>query len=159
MSTDSVLSWYLHDTVITYIECVLGKNWKPLDSPRTREEFNAFLATSPEADVSLVRPDELVRRFSFRNNSLIRIGSNAIKFRASDVIDEISTDEDKQTGKPSNKRCPSQRRPINIRFKSSVCPTIIFSISAVTCRITKLSFSTRWVISLMSIQTMSPASY
>jgi len=90
-------------TVISFIECQLRGNWQSLDSPRVREEFRGYHATGDDCEIHLVRPDELVRRFRMKQGATIRVGSNAIAFDSDQVIEELTIDEDKQQGKPSDK--------------------------------------------------------
>ncbi len=92
-----------HDTVITYIECQLRGGWQGLDNTRSREEFQGYHATGDDCEIHLVRPDELVRRLRMKQGARIRVGSNAITFNSIDVIEELTIDEDKQQGKPSDK--------------------------------------------------------
>ena len=93
----------IHDTVITYIECQLRGSWQGLDNIRNREEFKGYHATGDDCEIHLVRPDELVRRFRMREGAIIRLGSNAVTFDSNQVIEELTIDEDKQQGKPSDK--------------------------------------------------------
>jgi len=90
-------------TVISYIECQLRGNWQSLDSPRVRDEFRGYHATGDDCEIHLVRPDELVRRFRIKKGATVRIGSNAVTFDSEQVIEELTIDEDKQQGKPSDK--------------------------------------------------------
>ena len=92
-----------HDTTISHIECQLRGEWQPLDNTRGLQTFQGFHATGKNCEVHLVRPDELVRRFRMKQGARIRNGSNAITFNSSEVIEELTVDEDKQQGKPSDK--------------------------------------------------------
>lgn len=55
------------------------------------------------AEVWIVRPDGLRRAWSFKVDSIVEVSAQAVMFRAQDVKEELSVDEDAQQGK--------QRRP------------------------------------------------
>jgi len=92
-----------HDTTISHIECQLRGGWQALDSTRSLQAFQGYHATGDDCEIHLVRPDELVRRLRMKQGARIRVGSNAITFNSIDVIEELTIDEDKQQGKPSDK--------------------------------------------------------
>ena len=93
---------------ITFLECKLVGFWEPqtLDPPRNQVDvwatFRAF--REPDCKVELVAPDGLRRTFAIRNNSFVSIGNNVVRLSAGAVKDEITIDEDVQTGKKDKPR-------------------------------------------------------
>lgn len=92
------------DTVITFLECQLRGSWQQLEDFRHSQEFTNFRSNSIHCEVHLVRQDELVRKFHFKEDSFIKIGATAIKFRGQDVDEELTVDEDEQSGKITDKK-------------------------------------------------------
>lgn len=99
--------------IITFLECSLVGGWKtevydPIgEVPETQTELRLMKAKNfwtiyrvwkEGAEVQLVRPDGLVRRFSFRLGSVIYVGESAVKFNQNEVIEEFSVDQDEQVG-------------------------------------------------------------
>ena len=105
MSDSPKIRELIPDTIISFLECTLkGTGWKLMDDPISSNEFLIHRLEQDEGnEIALVRPDELVRRFVFQKGSIVRIGSNSIKFRRQDVMDEISIDEDEQSTGISDK--------------------------------------------------------
>ena len=91
----------IRKAVVTFIECEIRGPWKRLPARTEVEEiWNVYRCfQEKDAIISLVRPDDMTREFSFRNGAIVFIGANAVKFEQNDVIDEHSVDQDKRDGK------------------------------------------------------------
>ena len=92
------------DAVITFLECEIIGDWQKITSPKG-DHLNArinYNAINQGASVRLVRPDEMIREFSFKQHSMIWVSDNAVSFNQKDVIDEHSVDQDIQDGKRAN---------------------------------------------------------
>jgi hypothetical protein len=78
---------------VSFLECEVRGNWQIKTSPEV------YKAEDDNCEVSLVRPDLLRRTFVFKKNSYVYIIGSMLKFFQNDVIDELSVDEDAQSGK------------------------------------------------------------
>ncbi len=78
---------------VSFLECEIRGNWQIKNS---RE---AYKAEEDNCEVLLVRPDLLRRTFVFKENSMVFIIGSVLKFHQNDVLDELSIDEDTQSGK------------------------------------------------------------
>src|SRR5690242_8010855 len=100
--------------IITFLECSLVGGWKTIDFDplgdipesqaeilllRSKNLWTIYKVWKEPAEILLVRPDELVRRFSFRNESIVYVGQSAIKFNQMQLLEELSVDQDVQEGK------------------------------------------------------------
>jgi len=91
-------------TYISFLECeVRGYGLDNLDPEVTNEypakfSWKTYTALK-DSEASLVRSDGLRRIFKFRKNSEISIGQMMLEFDQDDVIEELSVDEDKQSGR------------------------------------------------------------
>lgn len=63
-----------------------------------------YTANNDEAEIWIVRADELKRAFRFRKGSEIKLAPNVIEFSSDSVIDELTVDEDERRGKPSHSK-------------------------------------------------------
>jgi len=94
----------IRQAIITFLECEIIGEWTK-ESEWYGEGSNPWgkLRNWREgASIRLVRPDEMIREFSFKNESVVFIGSNSIRFNQEDVKDEHSVDQDIQDGKRAN---------------------------------------------------------
>jgi len=106
----------MKEAIITFLECSLVGGWEPevLDQfekkPETQTQerqmqaknvWTIYRVWKEGAEIQLVRPDELVRRFSFRLGSVVYVGESAVKFNQDQVLEELSVDQDEQSGNRS----------------------------------------------------------
>ncbi len=88
---------------VSCIESVVKNDcWKQIikDALLERDMWRVYQVWKEDgAEVWIVRPDGLRRAWSFKVDSLVQVSSNAVMFRAQDVKEELSVDEDAQQGK------------------------------------------------------------
>ena len=84
---------------LSFLECDLRDNWSKI-LYNDGYEWHHYKSTD-EAELWLVRQDDLKRGFTFKKDSQIQIGMMMVMFVHKDLVDEISTDEDERTGKVS----------------------------------------------------------
>jgi len=94
----------IRQAIITFLECEVVGEWAK-DQEWYGEGSNpweSFRSWREGASIRLVRPDEMIREFSFKNDSVVFIGNNAVRFNQKDVKDEHSVDQDVRDGKRPN---------------------------------------------------------
>ena len=94
----------IRQAIITFLECEIVGEWKK-DQEWYGEGSNSwgeYKNWREGASIRLVRPDEMIREFSFKLSSRIFVGTNAVRFNQNDVIDEHSVDQDEQKGLRKN---------------------------------------------------------
>lgn len=99
---------------ITFLECSFVGGWQtevfdPIgEIPESQTEvrllkakqvWSIYRVWQEPAEIQLVRPDELIRRFTFRLHAVVYAGQTAIRFNQNDMIEEFSVDQDAQSGK------------------------------------------------------------
>ena len=97
----------IRDAVITFLEIEIVGEWKEeeiisLGKPVTRGNWVRYQNWRENASVRLVRPDEMIREFVFKNEAIIYVSDFAIRFKQEDVKDEHSVDQDTREGKRGN---------------------------------------------------------
>jgi len=91
----------IRQAIITFLECEIIGEWKKW-SGEGSSSWGYFQNWREGASIRLVRPDEMIREFSFKNASIVFIGSNSVRFNQKDVKDEHSVDQDVRDGKRPN---------------------------------------------------------
>lgn len=92
------------DAVITFLECEIVGDWQKLTSTKG-DHLNPrinYSAINQGVSIRLVRPDEMIREFAFKQDSKIWVSDNAVSFSQKDVINEHSVDQDSRDGKRGN---------------------------------------------------------
>ena len=91
------------DAVITFLECEIVGDWQKIASLKgvNLPRIN-YSAINQGASIRLVRPDEMIREFAFKQHSMIWVTDNAVSFSQKDVINEYSVDQDSRDGKRAN---------------------------------------------------------
>jgi len=90
---------------VTFFDCAFRSGWvRPAhNSLAPKPSFDKMISNSQEAELWLMRTDNMRMGWIFRMNAEVRIHGNTISFREDDVVDEIAFDEDKIGQKPGRK--------------------------------------------------------
>jgi hypothetical protein len=88
---------------ISFIEnLVKGKGWERvhLGGPWSEEVWKFYkVINEGDNELWIVRPDGLKRAFVFKLGSIIEVGLQVVSFVKDDVKEELSVDEEEQSGK------------------------------------------------------------
>ena len=98
------------EEINTFLECEVVGDWINMYNElleinaeeRLKSPWTTFSASRDGASIRLVRPDGMIREFSFKKNSEVQVGESAVKFQQKDVLDEHSVDQDVRDGKRGN---------------------------------------------------------
>jgi hypothetical protein len=93
---------------MTYIELVTKGGWTeklpPFEDPWPLKHMNlagfrVFVALTSDAEICLVEPEVVTRRFQFQVGAYIAVGQSVVVFDSDEVKDELTVDEDLREGK------------------------------------------------------------
>ena len=99
-------------TYVVFQECEIRGKWEgkidraithgadPTEDALLLEDVNVepYKAAGDNCELWIVRPDGLRKAWSFKLGATITIRGNTAKFHQGDVANELSVDEDKQSG-------------------------------------------------------------
>jgi hypothetical protein len=91
---------------MSFIELVINGGWQeafpPFETANYRSQNLAgsrvFIAGT-EAELQLVEPEVVIRRFAIRFGAIVAIGSSMVALDLEDITSELSVDEDVRDGK------------------------------------------------------------
>ena len=92
---------------VTFIELVMEGNWEealpPFEqTPSLQREnlagYRVFFARK-DAEIRLVEPEVVIRRFRFNWGSLVLLKDSFVTFSSGDIAEELTVDEDLREGK------------------------------------------------------------
>lgn len=90
---------------ISFLECEIRGFWVTDEDlgmathQPNQQVWKIYNAATKGSEISLVRPDGLRRMFRFKAGAEVAIGQQMIRFEQEDVLEELSVDDDKKSGR------------------------------------------------------------